>query len=137
VRAAAGAAGMRHPAFALVGALKTLRGCAQMDEALRLDLRTQLCDVLQQCVTGTASAYDLHADRTCPCMYTQVQDVAAAMPGCCAAERALQRELQELGSMLLTSALTGCLARPLPGDSHSEEWLQQSLRAEIELLTCA
>jgi hypothetical protein len=127
---------MRHPAFVLVGALQTLQGCAQMDAAQRLDLRTKFCDVLQQCVTGAASAYDLHADRSCPCLYTQVQDVAAAVPGRCAAERELQRELQELGSMLLTSALTGCLARPLPGDSHSEEWLQQSLRAEIERLTC-
>ena len=127
---------MRHPAFVLVHALQTLQACTQMDAAQRLDLRTKMCDVLQQCVTGTGSAYDLHADRTCPCMHTQVQDVAASVPGHCAAERELQQELLALASMLLTSALTGCLARPLPGDSHSQEWLQQNLRSEIERLSC-
>jgi len=127
---------MRHPAFVLVHALQTLQACTQMDAAQRLDLRTKLCDVLQQCATGTGNAYDLQADPTCPCMHAQVLDVAAAVPGHCAAERELQRELQALGSMLLTSALTGCLARSQPGDSHPPEWLQQNLRAEIERLSC-
>jgi hypothetical protein len=125
---------MRHPAFVLVHALQTLQRCSQMDEAQRLDVRTKLCDVLQQCVTGTASAYDLQADGAC--LYTQVRDVAASVPGACAAERELQAELQGLCSMLLTSALTGCLTRPLPGDVHSQESLLQTLRVEIERLTC-
>ncbi len=125
---------MRHPAFLLVEALQTLERCAQMEAAQRLDLRTKLCDVLQQCVTGAASAYDLQGDGAS--LHALVLDVAASVPGACAAERELQRELQVLGSMLLTSALTGCLARPLPGDSRSEESLQQNLRAEIERLTC-
>ena len=125
---------MRHPAFLLVQALETLERCAQMEAALQLDVRTKLCDVLQQCVTGSASAYDLQGDGAS--LHAQVQDVAASVPGVCAAERELQRELQVLCSVLLTSALTGCLARPLPGDSRSEESLQQNLRAEIERLTC-
>jgi hypothetical protein len=128
---------MRHPAFLLVGALQTLERCAQMEAAQRLDLRTKLCDALQQCVTGSTSAFDLHADSSSPSLWAQVQDAASAVPGACAAERELQRELQVLGSTLLTSALSGCLARPLPGDAHSDESLQQNLRAEIERLTCA
>jgi hypothetical protein len=126
---------MRHPAFLLVGALQTLERCAQMQAAQRLDVRTKLCDVLQQCVTGSTSAYDLQGDGTC--LYTQVQDIAASEPGSCSAERELQSELQVLSSMLLTSALTGCLTLPLPGDAHPVESLQQNLRAEIERLTCA
>ncbi len=118
---AVSAEGMSHPEFLLVGALQTLESCAQMETDQRLDVWTKLCDVLKQCVTGSASAYDLQGDGTC--LYTQVQDVAASVPGTCAAERELQSELQVLSSMLLTSALTGCLMRPLPGDEHPVESL--------------
>lgn len=115
-------------------ALQTLERCAQLEEAQRLDMRTKLCEVLQQCVTGSTSAFDLQGDDAS--LYTLVRDVAASVPGACPAERELQGELQMLCSMLLTSALTGCLARPLPGDALSQESMLQTLRAQIERLTC-
>ena len=126
---------MRHPVFLLIGVLDTVQRCPLMQDTRKLDLRTKICDLMQQCITSTASAYDFHADTTCPCMYTQVQELASLVSGKCAVERELKEELHTISCMLLTSSLTGCLQRPLPCDSHCEAWMQQNLRDEIAKLT--
>jgi hypothetical protein len=132
---------MRHPVFSLMHALDTLQRCTRMHDAQKLDVRTKICDLMQQCITSTASAYDFQADAACPCMYTQVQEIGSLVQcaderGECAVERELQLELQEISSMLLTTSLTGCLQRPLPCDSLCAEWMQNDLRSEIVKLTC-
>jgi|1048.fasta_scaffold71652_2 hypothetical protein len=126
---------MQHPVFLFVSLLNTLQQCRHIQEERKLDLRTKICDLLHQCITCKTSAYDLQSDSSCPCMYTQVQELASSLSAKCEEERDLQRELQVISSMLLTSSLTACLARPLPCDSYSEEWLQKNLRDQLERLT--
>jgi hypothetical protein len=132
---------MRHPVFSLMHALDTLQRCPRMQDTQKLDVRTKICDLMQQCITSTASAYDFQADAACPCMHSQVQEIAS-LAQCavereeCAVERELQLELQVISSMLLTSSLTGCLQRPLPCDLLCAEWMQNDLRSEIAKLTC-
>jgi hypothetical protein len=126
---------MKHPVFSLVSSLERLQRCKHMQEERKLDMRTKICDLLHQCITGKTSAYDLQTDTSCPCMYTQVQELASSLSGKCEDERDLQRELQDISSMFLTSSLTACLTRPLPCDSYSDEWLQRNLRDQLEQLT--
>ena len=126
---------MRHPVFLLMDVLDTVQRCTLMSDSLKLDLRTKTCGLMQQCITHSTSAYDFHADAACPCMYTQVRELASLVPGACAVERELHAALQVISCMLLTSSLTGCLQLPLPCDLHCEEWMQANLREEIARLT--
>ena len=126
---------MRHPIFLLVCVLNRVQACERMTEAHKLDLRSKICDLVRQCLTSSVCAIDFGTDcGDAKCMYAQVQELAVSFSAECEVEAAIQEDLLVVSSMMLTSSLTGCLLLPQPCDVHSQEYLQQTLRAEIENL---
>lgn len=106
-----------------------------MTETQKLDLRSKICDLVRQCLTSSVCAFDFGTQSgDVKCMYAQVQDLAACFSTECEVEAAIQEDLLVVSSMMLTSSLTGCLLLPQPCDVHSQEYLQQTLRDEIEEL---